>query len=115
MTGWGAPFPDQMEVPVDNSEKDRKTPAASPDHPNESDDLAAHLKELGTTDPNFAKGLLGPLLSGSLRDATTLDVQQLGFGFAVVKGIKPRDELEAMHLAQMAGIHGALMPLFTQL
>jgi hypothetical protein len=88
--------------------------APSPEHPNETDDSAAFLKEIGTTDPNFGKGLLGDLLSTRTGD-TESDVRRVLFTLAVVKGLKPRDELESMHLIQMAAVHAALMSLVAQL
>jgi hypothetical protein len=88
--------------------------ATSPKHPNETGDSEAFLKELGTTDPNFAKGLYGDLLrTGS--GGTESDVRRIMFTLSVVKGLKPRDELEAMHLTQMAAVHAALMKFVPEL
>jgi len=88
--------------------------ATSSEHPNETDDCGAFLKELGTTDPNFARGLLGDLLSARTGDSQS-DVRRVMFTLSVVKGIKPKDELETMHLTQMAAVHAALMKLVAEL
>jgi hypothetical protein len=94
--------------------KDGPQPSAtSPDHPNDTDDSAA-LKELGTTDPNFAKGLVGDLLATKTGDIES-DVRRMMFTLSVVKGIKPRDELESMLLTQMATVHAAMMQLVGEL
>jgi hypothetical protein len=64
---------------------------------------------LGTTDRDFAKGLLGQLLSASGRGIDKFDKEGLFFALGTITGAKPRDELEAMQIAQMAAIHAAMM------
>lgn len=73
------------------------------------------MKALGTTDPDFAKGLFGQLVRASARDADKFDGKTLFFEFAVIKGAKPRDELEAMHLAQMVAVHAAMIRITGEL
>ena len=83
--------------------------AAAPDHPNESEDCGHLMKVLGTTDRDFAKGLFGQLLRSSGRGADKFDTEWLFFSLGTIKATKPRDELEAMQIAQMAAVHAAMM------
>jgi hypothetical protein len=103
------------EAVTPESDSNLQPSGTSPDHANETDGYEAYLKALGTTNPIFVDGLFGPILGGTMRDVAASDMQQFGFRMSVVKGMKPRDELEAMLLAQMGGTHGALMRLFEQL
>ncbi len=88
----------------------------SPDHPNETDDYGPFMKALGTTNRDFAKGLFGQLFSASARGADKFDSQGLFFTLAVINGsTKPKDELDAMQVAQMAAVHMAMMRLTGEL
>ena len=84
-----------------------QSPATSPDHPNETDDYGPLMKALGTTDRDFVKGLFGQLFSASARGADKFDGEELFFTLGVIKDTKPRDQLDAMHVAQMAAVHMA--------
>ena len=75
----------------------------------ETDDYGPLMKILGTTDPDFAKGLFGQLLGAGARGAGKFDVQEHFFTLAVIKDQKPRDQLDAMGVAQAATVHAALM------
>jgi hypothetical protein len=85
-----------------------KKATIAPDHPDQP--LAdALLKEaLGTVSADFASGLINQLAhAGSYGRQVNEDA--LNFMLSVVKGIKPKDQLEAMLAAQMAAIHTATM------
>ena len=86
-----------------------KPSATSPDHSNETDEYGPLMKMLGTTDPDFAKGLFGQLLGASARGADRFDVLEHFFALAVIKDAKPRDQLYAMGVAQAAAVHAAMM------
>jgi len=86
-----------------------KPSATSPDHSNETDEYGPLMKMLGTTDPDFAKGLFGQLLGACARGADRFDVQEHFFTLAVIKDAKPRDQLDAMGVAQAVAVHAALM------
>jgi hypothetical protein len=92
-----------------------KSSAKLPDHPNETDDFGPLMKALGTTDPDFAKGLFGQLVGASARRADKFDGEALFFALAAIKRAKPRDELEAMQVAQMAAVHTAMMRITGEL
>jgi len=76
----------------------------APHHP---DALAGQLllmDALGTGDPEFYNGLIDQLARvGSQGDQT--NEQTLNFMLSVVKGVQPKDQLEAMLAAQMAAVH----------
>jgi len=70
------------------------------DHPNKALGQIALMKALGTTDDDFLVGLVKQLVSvGSQGSAP--DESGTNFMLAVVKGIEPRDQVEAMLAAQM--------------
>lgn len=66
------------------------------------------LEALGTRDLDFLNGLVRQLCNvGSI--GKTADEDGLNFMLSVVKGIEPRDQVEAMLAAQMAATHNATM------
>jgi hypothetical protein len=66
------------------------------------------MEGLGPADVDFLAGLLQQLATTGT-SGLQIDEQELNFMLAVVKGIKPRDELEAMLATQMAAVHMATM------
>ena len=83
------------------------TPSAtSPDQPNKPADYGPLMKALGNSD--FVDGLSGQLLRASARATSGFDDGPF-FTFAVLQGIKPKDELHAMGVVQAAAVHAALM------
>ncbi len=80
----------------------------SPDHPDEGVGSALLMEALGTADYDFGLGLLQQLVNVDTKDKQ-IDGGGLNFMLSVVKGIKPRDQLEAMLAAQMAAIHVAIL------
>jgi hypothetical protein len=88
--------------------------ATSPDHPNETNDYGPLKKALGTMDPIFVDGLVRQLLSASARGDNKFDIGP-SFTLAVLNGIKPIDELDAMHVAQMTAIGMAIIRLSGEL
>ncbi|UVK43266.1 hypothetical protein BPNPMPFG_005044 [Mesorhizobium sp. AR07] len=69
----------------------------------------ALLKEaMGTTSDDFAKGMIGQLVNiGS--QGQVPDEPGTNFALAIVGGIAPQDQVEAMLAAQMAAVHMATM------
>ena len=72
------------------------------------------MKAIGTTERGFLKGLSQQLLDASARGDDKFD-NGLVFSFAVLKGAKPKDELDAMHVTQMAAVHMAIIRLSGEL
>jgi hypothetical protein len=63
------------------------------------------MEALGTTDPDFLDSILCQLFKVGTRDGR-VDERALNFLLSVIKGVKPRDQVEALLAAQM--------PPFTQ-
>jgi hypothetical protein len=78
------------------------------DHPKPSLGHKLVMQAHGTADADFFDGLLGQLASvGS--PGKKPDERALNFMLAMVQGIGPEDEVEAMLAAQMAAVHMATM------
>lgn len=88
--------------------KDAGVPKLALDHPNNAIALLLMLKTLGTTDQDFMNGLLSHMADASSQ-GRELDEVSINFVLSVVKGIKPKDQVEAMLAVQMAAIHTATM------
>jgi hypothetical protein len=84
------------------------TASVSIDHPDLGLGQVLLMEALATADYDFFRGLLRQLSNGSWR-AGQIDECLLNFMVAVVKGVKPRDQIEIMLATQMAGIHNAFM------
>lgn len=65
------------------------------------------MKAIGTTSGDFLEGLILQLVNASKEK--TPSKKGANFMLAVVKGIEPRDQIEAMLAAQMAAVHMASM------
>ena len=77
------------------------------DHPSPGYGTVALMKAIGTADLEFYNGLLGQLVNASKDRAPS--ESGANFMLAVVKGVEPRDQIEAMLAAQMAAVHMASM------
>lgn len=74
-------------------------------YPNESLDMERLVEAFGTEDRDFVNGLAQQLIFVGAR----LNLDALSFMIAVIKDIKPNDQIEAMLAAQMAAIHLTMM------
>ena len=99
--GKKAPRAPRMKV----SEKDGVRKIA-PDHPEPAVAHILLMNALGTSDLDFLNGIVTQL--GNAAKSTVNDLE-LNFMLAVVKGVKPTDQVEAMLAAQMAVTHTATM------
>ena len=63
---------------------------------------------LGSSDRDFLNAILKQLANVTAKGGH-IDEEDLNFMVSVVKGIEPRDQIETMLAAQMAGIHNAIM------
>ena len=77
------------------------------DHPDQTMGALAIMGAIGTDDFDFYDGLMRQLVNAS-KDKTPSEAGA-NFMLAVVKGIEPRDQIEAMLAAQMAAVHMASM------
>ena len=66
------------------------------------------LKAIGSTDGDFLEGLVKQLANAGSQGPKP-DEGGINFMLSVVKGIEPRDQIEAMLGAQMAAVHMASM------
>jgi hypothetical protein len=66
------------------------------------------MEAVGTTDFDFINGLLNQL-GNAASHGGHVDEDGINFMLSVVKGVKPKDQLEAMLAAQMAAVHMAMM------
>jgi hypothetical protein len=72
--------------------------------------LVLLMDAIGTADVDFYNGLISQLCRVNSKGGE-LDKRGLDFMLAVIKDVKPRDQLEALHAAQMASIHLAAMTM----
>jgi hypothetical protein len=79
-----------------------------PDHPDPCMAQALLMEALATTDACFVVGLIGQLADAGTQ-GRKVDERALNFMLSVVKGVKPKDQMEAMLAAQMAAVHMATM------
>jgi hypothetical protein len=87
---------------------ENKTRDFTLDHPHTATAYGLLAEALGIHDKEFLVGLVAQLfIAVSARPQT--DEFEINFMLSVVKGIQPRDRLEAMLAAQMAAVHMATM------
>jgi hypothetical protein len=79
-----------------------------PHHPDKVVGYALLMEALGTADIDFVNGLLEQLANAGSQ-GRQIDEGGLNFMLSVVKGVKPKDPLEAMLAAQMAAVHMATL------
>jgi hypothetical protein len=78
------------------------------DHPDPETGWLLLMNTLGTTDVDFAEGLVSQLFNaGTVGE--NFDSKGANFILSVIRGIAPKDEVEAMLASQMAAIHMATM------
>jgi hypothetical protein len=84
------------------------------DHPDQAAGLVHLMTALGTADRDFCGGIVEQL-GDAASYGGKIDERALNFMLSVVKGVKPRDQVEAMLAAQMAAVHAAAMNAALQL
>jgi hypothetical protein len=88
--------------------KDPSNAVLSLDHPDQETGSTLLMEAIGTSDFDFLDGLLTHLAGAVLQKGEASE-KKLNFLLSVVKGIEPRDQVEAMLAAQMATTHTAIM------
>ncbi len=78
-------------------------------HPDEVAATAMALQSIGTTDLDFFDGMMFRLANASVSNGEGSTEMAFKFMLSVIKGIEPRDQIEAMLAAQMAAVHMATM------
>ena len=84
------------------------------DHPDELIGHALVMDALASADGDFLNGIVSQLASAS-GQGQDIEERGLNFMLSVIKGIEPRDQLEAMLAAQMAAVHVASMTFASRL
>ena len=74
----------------------------NPDHPDPAIGTLALMRAIGTADLDFFDGLTLHLVNASKGQGSP--EKTVNFMLAVIKGIEPRDQIEAMLGAQMAAV-----------
>jgi hypothetical protein len=97
---------ERFRVPRLKVSKSESGPSFTTEHIDDFAGSALVMQALGTTDLDFYANLLAQLAAASGGEPSE---HQLNFMLAVIKGIKPRDQMEAMLGAQMAAVHTATM------
>ena len=83
------------------------TAKINPDHPDATVGTLAVMRAIGTADVEFFDGLMLQLVNAGKGQGSP--EQAFNFMLSVIKGIEPRDQIEAMLAAQMAAVHMASM------
>jgi hypothetical protein len=86
----------------------------TPDHPKKTIGLLLLMEAIGTADTDFFNGILGQLANASSH-GNEVDERKINFMLSVIKGIEPRDQVEAMLATQMAAVHMAIMMFASRL
>jgi hypothetical protein len=92
--------------PIKVTKNEKGVAKLAPDHPEPEIGQLLLMEALGTADLHFLEGLLGQLANVGTQ-GRDVDERGINFLLAVIKGIEPRDQIEAMLAAQMAAIHNA--------
>jgi hypothetical protein len=87
---------------------EKGTTTIAPIHPIKLAGQALLMDALGTADADFYGGLLDQLCDAASVGGQ-IDERKLNFMLSMVKGVEPKDHLEAMLAAQMAAVHVATM------
>jgi hypothetical protein len=109
-----AKYKDRTPAPHIKVTNEKGVAKVAPDHPERETGQLLLMEALGTTDPYFLDGLLGQLANVGTQ-GRDVDERGINFMLAMVKGIEPRDQVEAMLAAQMAAVHNATMTFARQL
>ncbi len=77
-------------------------------HSDDAVGFALMAEAIGSDDTDFVHGL-STQIANALSVGPEADIDALNFGLAVVQGVNPRDQVEAMLAGQMAAIQVATM------
>jgi len=86
----------------------------SADHPDPHYGQVLLANAFATADDDFLAEVMTQLYGASTKDSQASE-QRLNFMVAVIKGIKPQDQLETMLAAQMAAVHSLTMEFASRL
>lgn len=84
------------------------------DHTNTGYGQALLMEAFATADVDFQGEILLQVANASTHDGK-VDERELNFMIAVIKGVKPKDQLETMLATQMAVVHSLTMNMVSRL
>jgi hypothetical protein len=82
----------------------------SVDHPDEAVGARLVAEALGSVSEDFVRGTVAQIMKAISGDSQVVE-REINFAVDVVKGVKPRDQVEAMLATQMALVHMAATKL----
>ena len=85
------------------------------DHPDTEVGIALFMEAVGTTDRAFAAGFICQVTNATGKKLDEDSMIRLNFMLSVIRGIKPKDHVEAMLACQMAAVHESTMKFFRNL
>jgi len=88
--------------------KDTRRPQLEIDHKDDFIGIGLLMSALGSCDSDFVHGMVGQLAWLNTY-GEKLNLDRVNFMLSIIKGIEPRDQLEAMLAMQMAAVHQATM------
>jgi hypothetical protein len=97
---------ERFDVPRLKVSKSESGTSITTEHIDDVAGKALIMRAIGTTDVDFFAGFVGQLATAC---GGELNEQHLNFMLSIVKGIKPRNQEEAMLAAHMAVSHTAIM------
>ncbi|RFC68339.1 hypothetical protein [Mesorhizobium denitrificans] len=99
-----------IPTPVMKATKKGKDLRIAPDHEDKETGYKLIMEAIGTADPDFVQIALEQLTKLAIPGATApCTPEALNASLALVRGIRPQDEVEAMLAIQMSAIHMATM------
>lgn len=78
-------------------------------HPDKAVGEKILMEQVGTTSPYFLEGIIKQTLAAYTGNKTPPTENEVNFAISAIRGIEPRDEVEAMLATQMVAIHNATM------
>lgn len=93
---------------------EKELTSISLDHPDSAVAYGLLAEALGTANPDFVNELIQQLANAGSR-GPQVDPAVVNFMLDVIKGVKPKDQLEALLAAQMAVVHWRFMAFGMQL
>lgn len=108
MKAWSARREQTRKAPRFKLVEKNGNDILTPDHPDLATAFVLLQQAVGSTSVDFTSGLLDQLANAVTRGQKPSE-PAFNFALEVVKGIEPRDQLEAMLAAQMAATHVQVM------
>ena len=103
------PTPPMTCTKSEPDESGTRTAQINVDHPDRTAGYQMISDAIGTGDMTFTHGVLLDASGIAIKTDGSPDMERVNYALSIVKGIKPRNQVEAMLGMQMAAIHMATM------